>query len=37
MESLIRLAQHANAYGARFNVGHTKKISIYEVAVSSKK
>lgn len=31
--ALIRLIQHPKAYGEVFNVGHSKEISIYELAV----
>jgi UDP-glucose 4-epimerase len=30
---MITLIQHRQAYGEVFNIGHTKEISIYELAV----
>jgi len=36
VEALIRLIQHPKAYGEVFNIGHTKEISIYELAVMVK-
>ena len=33
VEAMIALIQHPKAYGEVFNVGHTKEISIYELAV----
>lgn len=32
VDAMIRLIQHPRAYGEVFNVGHTKDISIYELA-----
>jgi UDP-glucose 4-epimerase len=34
---MIALIQHRQAYGEVFNIGHTKEISIYELAVLIKK
>ena len=33
VEAMIALSQHGQAYGEVFNIGHTKDISIYELAV----
>jgi UDP-glucose 4-epimerase len=37
VNALIALILHQQAYGEVFNVGHTKEISIYELAVLVKK
>jgi len=36
VQALIKLIQHPKAYGEVFNIGHTKDISIYELAVMIK-
>ncbi len=36
VQALIQLIQHPKAYGEVFNIGHTKEISIYELAVMVK-
>src|SRR5262249_32453196 len=33
VNAMIELSQHGQAYGEVFNIGHTKDISIYELAV----
>lgn len=33
VDAMIKLIEHPGAYGEVFNVGHTKEISIYELAV----
>jgi UDP-glucose 4-epimerase len=37
VNAMIALIQHRQAYGEVFNIGHTKEISIYELAVLVKK
>jgi UDP-glucose 4-epimerase len=37
VNGMIALIQHPQAYGEVFNIGHTKEISIYELAVLIKK
>jgi UDP-glucose 4-epimerase len=36
VKGMIQLLQHPNAYGEVFNIGHSKEISIYELAVMVK-